>query len=43
MSNGEPKLGDFGFAKESKKDNKDEQQTGTNIGTLLYMAPQLIF
>jgi len=39
---GSPKLADFGFAKELV-DDKDIKQTGTNIGTLLYMAPQLIF
>lgn len=42
LSKGNPKLADFGFAKEASKD-KDLKQTGTNIGTLLYMAPQLIF
>lgn len=42
ISKGNPKLADFGFAKETSKD-KDMKQTGTNIGTLLYMAPQLIF
>lgn len=42
ISKGNPKLADFGFAKETSKD-KDLKQTGTNIGTLLYMAPQLIF
>lgn len=42
LSKGEPKIADFGFAKETQ-DDKDVQKTGTNIGTLLYMAPQLIF
>lgn len=42
ISKGNPKLADFGFAKETSE-NKDELNSGTNIGTLLYMAPQLIF
>ncbi len=42
ISKGNPKLADFGFAEQASKD-KDLKQTGTNIGTLLYMAPQLIF
>ena len=41
LCKGEPKLADFGFAKELSH-NKDVMQTGTNIGTILYMAPQLI-
>ena len=35
------KLADFGFAKELRE--KDNQENGTSVGTMLYMAPQLIF
>lgn len=35
------KLADFGFAKELR--DKDNQEDGTGVGTMLYMAPQLIF
>jgi len=35
------KLADFGFAKEIRE--KDNQENGTGVGTMLYMAPQLIF
>lgn len=35
------KLADFGFAKELRE--KDNQENGTGVGTMLYMAPQLIF
>jgi serine/threonine protein kinase len=34
-------LADFGFAKELRE--KDLQENGTGVGTILYMAPQLIF
>lgn len=34
------KLADFGFAKELRE--KDMQEDGTGVGTILYMAPQLI-
>jgi serine/threonine-protein kinase ULK3 len=34
------KLADFGFAKELRE--KDTQEDGTGVGTILYMAPQLI-
>ncbi len=38
---GRAKLADFGFAKELRE--KDVRETGTGVGTILYMAPQLIF
>ena len=41
LLNGRAKLADFGFAKELKQ--KDNRETGTGVGTILYMAPQLIF
>ena len=40
MHNGRAKLADFGFAKLRTDTNKVD--TGTGIGTTLYMAPQLI-
>lgn len=41
LQNGRAKLADFGFAKEMRE--KDVRETGTGVGTILYMAPQLIF
>ncbi len=41
LKDGRAKLADFGFAKEMKE--KDSQENGTGVGTILYMAPQLIF
>jgi serine/threonine-protein kinase ULK/ATG1 len=41
LQNGRAKLADFGFAKELRE--KDVRETGTGVGTILYMAPQLIF
>ena len=40
MHEGKAKLADFGFAKLRKNTNNID--TGTGIGTTLYMAPQLI-
>lgn len=41
MKGNSAKLADFGFAKELRE--KDNQANGTSVGTILYMAPQLIF
>ena len=41
IKDGVAKLADFGFAKELRE--KDVQEDGTGVGTILYMAPQLIF
>ena len=40
IKDGVAKLADFGFAKELRE--KDVQEDGTGVGTILYMAPQLI-
>ena len=41
VKDGVAKIADFGFAKELRE--KDVQEDGTGVGTMLYMAPQLIF
>ena len=40
LHNGRAKLADFGFAK--LKDDTTKLDTATAIGTMIYMAPQLV-